>query len=104
MLNIIFYSTGSNALKFLKGKRREELYFMNNDKKVTYVKIGDESVSEKKKKKKRVRSFDVYEKPTPGQIVIKSLGIIGTTISAMLLVLGLLIILVIHRFYSFHGF
>lgn len=68
---------------------------MNNDKKVKYVKIGDEPVSEKKKKKKRARSFDVYEKPTPGQIVIKSLGIIGTTISAMFLVIIIAVCIIV---------
>lgn len=68
---------------------------MNNDKKVKYVKIGDEPAGEKKKKKKRARSFDVYEKPTPGQIVIKSLGIIGTTISAMFLVIIIAVCIIV---------
>lgn len=69
---------------------------MNNDKKVKYVKIGDEPVGEKKKKKKkRVKSLDVYEKPTPGQIIIKCLGIIGTTISAMLLVIVIAVCIIV---------
>ncbi len=69
---------------------------MNNDKKVKYVKIGDEPVSEKKKKKKkRVRSLDVYEKPTPGQVIVKCLGIIGTTISAMLLVIVIAVCIIV---------
>lgn len=68
---------------------------MNNDKKVKYVKIGDEPVSEKKKKKKRAKSFDVYEKPTPGQVIVKCLGIIGTTISAMLLVIVIAVCIIV---------
>lgn len=68
---------------------------MNNDKKVKYVKIGDEPAADKKKKKKRVRSLDVYEKPTVGQVVIKCLGIIGTTVSAMLLVVVIALCIII---------
>ncbi len=56
---------------------------MNNDKKVKYVKIGDEPITKEKKKK---RSYSSDEKITVGKVILKTLGIIGTTISAMVLV------------------
>ena len=56
---------------------------MNNDKKVKYVKIGDEPITREKKKK---RGYSSDEKITPAKVILKTLGIIGTTLSAMVLV------------------
>lgn len=69
---------------------------MNNDKKVKYVKISEEPITEKKKKKpaKGVK-LDIHDKVTPGQAVVKCLGIIGTTISAMLLVVVIAVCIII---------
>lgn len=65
---------------------------MNNDKKVKYVKIGDEPITKEKKKKK---SYSSSEKITPAKVIVKTLGIIGTTISAMILVVIIAMCIVI---------
>lgn len=56
---------------------------MNNDKKVKYVKIGEEPITKEKKKKV---GYDPRDKVTVSKVILKTLGIIGTTLSAMLLV------------------
>ncbi len=66
---------------------------MNNDKKVKYVKIGDEAPEPKKKIKRR--GLEVTEKLTAGQVVLKSLGVIGATLSAMLLVIVIAVCIII---------
>lgn len=69
---------------------------MNNDKKVKYVKIGEENEQAAAKKKKKRRGAVLEpEKITPLQVIGKGLGIIGTTISAMLLVLIIAMCIVI---------
>ncbi len=70
---------------------------MNNEKKVKYVKIGDESDSALKKKKKKQHLGAVLEpeKITPLQVIGKSVGIIGTTVAAMLLVIIIAICIII---------
>ncbi len=70
---------------------------MNNDKKVKYVKIGDESDSALKKKKKKQHRGAVLEpeKITPLRVIGKSVGIIGTTVAAMLLVIIIAICIII---------
>lgn len=68
---------------------------MNNDKKVKYVKIGDEPVSPAKKKKRHRGAVIEPEKITVGQVIAKGFGIIGTTIAAMLLVIIIAICIII---------
>lgn len=58
---------------------------MNNDKKVKYVKIGEEPAETEKKKKKPKYKLP-KERITVGKVILKTLGIIGTTLSAMILV------------------
>lgn len=65
---------------------------MNNDKKVKYVKIGDEPITKEKKKKRR---YDSGEKITPAKVILKTLGIIGTTVSAMVLVVIIAVCIVV---------
>ena len=65
---------------------------MNNDKKVKYVKIGEEPVTKEKKKK---RNYSSDEKITVGKVILKTLGIIGTTISAMVLVVVIAMCIVV---------
>ncbi|MCM1055658.1 MAG: penicillin-binding protein [Bacteroides sp.] len=68
---------------------------MNNDKKVKYVKIGDEPSSSAKKRKKRRGSVIETERLTVGKVVVKGFGIIGTTIAAMLLVVIIALCIII---------
>lgn len=70
---------------------------MNNDKKVKYVKIGEESDFALKKKKKKQHRGAVLEpeKITPLRVIGKSVGIIGTTVAAMLLVIIIAICIII---------
>lgn len=65
---------------------------MNNDKKVKYVKIGEEPITKEKKKK---RSYSSSEKITVGKVILKTLGIIGTTVSAMVLVVVIAMCIVV---------
>ncbi len=68
---------------------------MNNDKKVKYVKIGDEPVTKDKKTKKKKISYGSGEKITPARVILKTLGVIGTTVSAMVLVVIIAMCIVI---------
>lgn len=69
---------------------------MSNDKKVKYVKIGDESrnTAERKKKKPKSKVIET-EHITPLKVIGKGIGIIGTTIAAMLLVVIIAMCIVI---------
>lgn len=58
---------------------------MNNDKKVKYVKVGEEPVDKGKGKGTARRSSS--DKLTPWQIVLKSAGVVGTSIAVMLLII-----------------
>lgn len=68
---------------------------MNNDKKVKYVKIGDEPTGTVKKKRKSRGAVLEPEQMTAWQVVAKSVGIIGTTIAAMFLVIVIAMCIVI---------
>ena len=57
---------------------------MNNDKKVKYVKVGEQPAATSKRAPQR-RSAPA--KMTAGQIALKSAGIIGTTLAAILLII-----------------
>ena len=63
---------------------------MNNDKKVKYVKIGEEPAEPK-----RTTRRSVPEKLTVGQIILKSAGVIGTTLAAMALIIVIAICIVV---------
>ena len=56
---------------------------MNNDKKVKYVKVGQQPAA----KAKRTSHRSVSEKLTVGQIVLKSAGVVGTTLSVIFLII-----------------
>lgn len=68
---------------------------MNNDKKVKYVKIGDEPEAKPKKKLKNRGAVLEPERMTAWQVIAKSIGIIGTTIAAMLLVVIIALCIVV---------
>ena len=57
---------------------------MNNDKKVKYVKVGEEPVTTKAKRTVRRAA---PEKLTVGQIIFKSAGVIGTTLASIVLII-----------------
>ena len=63
---------------------------MNNDKKVKYVKVGEEPISSK-----RTSRRSVPEKVTVGRVVLKSLGVIGTTLAAIALIIVIAICIVV---------
>lgn len=69
---------------------------MSNDKKVKYIKIGDEPFTDSRKKKKKPRGAVLeHEKVTPLHVIGKCIGIIGTTISAMFLVIIIALCIII---------
>ena len=63
---------------------------MNNDKKVKYVKIGEEPA-----KPKRTVRRSVPEKLTVGQIILKSAGVIGTTLASIALIIVIAMCIVV---------
>ena len=63
---------------------------MNNDKKVKYVKISEEPAAPK-----RTARRAAPEKLTVGQIILKSIGVIGNTIAAMVLVILIAVCIVV---------
>lgn len=63
---------------------------MNNDKKVKYVKIGEEPAAPK-----RTSRRNVPEKLTVGQVIVKSLGVIGNTLAAIVLVIVIAMCIVV---------
>ena len=63
---------------------------MNNDKKVKYVKVGEEPVTSK-----RTSRRSVPEKLTVGQVVLKSLGVIGTTLASIALIIVIAMCIVV---------
>ena len=63
---------------------------MNNDKKVKYVKIGEEPETPK-----RTSRRSVPEKLTVGQIILKSAGVVGTTLAAMALIIVIAMCIVV---------
>ena len=63
---------------------------MNNDKKVKYVKVGEEPAAPK-----RTPRRSAPEKLSVGQIVFKSLGVIGNTLAAIVLVIVIAMCIVV---------
>lgn len=63
---------------------------MNNDKKVKYVKIGEEPVTTK-----RTVRRSVPEQLTVGKILLKSAGVIGTTLAAIFLIIVIAMCIVV---------
>ena len=65
-------------------------WIMNNDKKVKYVKIGEEPA-----KPRRTVRRSVPAKLTVGQIILKSAGVIGTTLASIVLIIVIAMCIVV---------